>query len=160
MMRIVLLQLVLFLCAVSACKEETKDTAITVAADCGCAAYYDTLIVLPNAFTPNNDGKNDVFRPFFYKIPDSYAMSIKNLKDNKVVFTADNVADGWDGKWNGSVYLGNYEAVISYTINGNNYNKTACFSAVNCILNSKCRFLDQYIDKSGFTEASLETACP
>lgn len=159
-MRILFLHFTLLLFVFSSCKEETKDTAITVAADCGCAAYYDSLIVLPNAFTPNNDGKNDVFRPFFYKIPDSYTMSIKNLKDNKVVFTADNVADGWDGKWNGTVHQGNYEAVLSYTINGNNYNKTVCVSLVDCILNSKCRFLDQYIDKSGFTEVSLETACP
>ena len=54
---------------------------------------------MPNAFTPNNDGKNDVFRiPLSYPVKLN-SFSIYNRWGNKV-FTTSDVSQGWDGSWN------------------------------------------------------------
>jgi gliding motility-associated-like protein len=144
-----------------ACKKKvTEPAAVTLPADCGCAAYYDSLIVIPNAITPNGDGSNDEFRPFFYKIPDVYSISIINPKDGKTVFTATEVADGWNGKTNGKVEQGRFEANINFTVSGKNYNKIICVSVVNCVLNNNCHFLDEYLDGKGFTAPTMEKKCP
>lgn len=145
--------------AFASCKEEKKDTAITIAADCGCGAYYDSLVVIPNAFSPNDDGSNDMLRPFFYKIPDSYSLKILNAKDGNVVFTSSNVADGWDGKWNGTIHQGKYNIELDYAVGGKNYSKKMCVSVLGCLLNNNCKFLDQYIEGSGFSGSSLEKSC-
>jgi gliding motility-associated-like protein len=69
----------------------------------------DCRITVPNAFSPNGDGKNDLF-----KIP-----FITNLKENNVVvfnrwgkkvFEADNYANTWDGE---NLPSGTYFYVVS-----------------------------------------------
>jgi gliding motility-associated-like protein len=81
---------------------------IFVKSSYGCSGY-DTMRVLvvpsayftmPTAFTPNGDGKNDLFRP--------KAVGYKTLKYFKVynrfgqeVFYGQSIEDGWDGTWNG-----------------------------------------------------------
>jgi gliding motility-associated-like protein len=60
--------------------------------------FYDTgFLYIPNAFTPNKDGKNDVF-----KIPGksihNYEMTIYNRWGEQVFFTT-NAAEGWDGTY-------------------------------------------------------------
>ena len=61
----------------------------------GIAPYID----VPNAFTPNGDSKNDVFKaviPFGVQILE---MTIVNRWGQKV-FTEGNTNNGWDGKFN------------------------------------------------------------
>jgi gliding motility-associated-like protein len=57
---------------------------------------------VPNAFSPNDDGVNDVFRPFFktnaLKIT-QYQMQIYNRWGN-LLFTSFDITKGWDGKMN------------------------------------------------------------
>ncbi len=73
----------------------------------GC---YDTIIkkivvgedygiYCPNAFTPNADGLNDVFRPKGFGIT-KYSLMIFNRWGEKV-FQSSNIEDGWDGKFQG-----------------------------------------------------------
>ena len=150
--------LTLFICACK--KKQTPVVAVTLPPDCACNAFYDSLIVVPNAITPNGDGSNDELRPFFYKIPDVYSIVVTNPKDGKVVFTAAEVADGWNGRTNGKLEEGRFEVDITYTLSGKTYKKQMCVSVVKCVLNSNCRFLDQYLDGQGFTAPTLEVKCP
>ncbi|HWB28656.1 MAG TPA: gliding motility-associated C-terminal domain-containing protein [Chitinophagaceae bacterium] len=59
---------------------------------------YDNMYI-PNAFTPNNDGHNDVFRilPF-----DNYTLNhfIIYNRWGKAVFSTTNPGEGWDGRFN------------------------------------------------------------
>ena len=86
---------------------------------------------VPNVFTPNGDGVNDVFVPISNKLleflPNIISYKLKIIdKTNKVVFTTDRFEDNWNGTINGielesDVYI--YKIVISHqssieTING------------------------------------------
>ena len=53
-------------------------------------------VFFPNAFTPNNDGLNDIFKPLFSFLPRSYYFSIAD-KWGRVLFETDNHGIGWDG---------------------------------------------------------------
>ncbi len=55
--------------------------------------YYD----LPNVFTPNGDGINDLFKPYPYKYVDKINMTIYNRWGN-VVFKTEDPDINWDGK--------------------------------------------------------------
>jgi gliding motility-associated-like protein len=55
--------------------------------------YY----VLPNVFTPDNDGKNDLFVPFPYRFVDHIELTVFNRWGNKVFETNDK-----DIKWKGT----------------------------------------------------------
>jgi len=69
-------------------------------------------LIMPNAFTPNGDGHNDVF-----KIPSSTNISLQefsiyNRWGNKV-FSTNNVGQGWDGNVNGvKQAMGEYIYVV------------------------------------------------
>ncbi len=52
---------------------------------------------LPNVFTPNGDGKNDVFHPYPYQFIDHVDMTITN-RWGKVVFESNDPDLNWDGK--------------------------------------------------------------
>ena len=58
------------------------------------------LELMPNGFTPNGDGKNDVFR-----IPPGYSIELTEFSvfdrwGNKI-FTTKDAGKGWDGTTNG-----------------------------------------------------------
>jgi gliding motility-associated-like protein len=57
-------------------------------------------IFFPNAFTPNGDGLNDRFeaKGLFIK---NFKMNVYN-KAGALIFTSNNLSDGWDGNENGS----------------------------------------------------------
>lgn len=77
-------------------------------------------ILIPNAFTPNGDGINDLFRiPAGVKI-DMESFSIYNRWGNKV-FTTHKRYDGWDGNYNGKKSA---PGTYIYIINGKKNNKT------------------------------------
>jgi gliding motility-associated-like protein len=54
----------------------------------------------PNAFTPNADGKNDVFRPVCFFIPESYLLVVFDRYGGKV-FESRDPDNGWTGEMNG-----------------------------------------------------------
>jgi gliding motility-associated-like protein len=77
---------------------------------CPDTAYSDLtirpqlLIWIPNAFTPNSNGNNDVFGPVFSD--PSYVVSYQMLVFDRwgnMVFTTDDPYRSWDGKMNGTM---------------------------------------------------------
>jgi gliding motility-associated-like protein len=84
--------------------------------------WGDCPFYIPNAFTPNADGKNDSFgllngvtlQHFSMKVYDRYG---------QVIFKTDNVSDKWDGKYKGKAMpAGSYAWQVTY-INGLGYTK-------------------------------------
>ncbi len=61
----------------------------------------------PNAFTPDGDGLNDVFKPEHLFIKE-YSLNIFN-RWGELIFSSDDIDTGWDGLVNGEAALeGNY----------------------------------------------------
>ncbi len=53
-------------------------------------------VFVPNAFTPDNNGKNDLFKPSFAVLPSKYSFIIYNRYGAKIWQTT-NVSEGWNG---------------------------------------------------------------
>lgn len=74
-------------------------------------------VLVPNAFTPNGDGLNDVFRPLFMGFePSNYKMDIYN-KWGQHIYTTQDLGGGWDGRVNGEpVPVDTFVYIISYEV--------------------------------------------
>ena len=71
-------------------------------------------IFIPNAFSPNNDGENDIFMPQA-DCSSGFMMQVYN-KWGAVVYTTTNVEEGWDGTYLGKpAAVGNYSYLIFYS---------------------------------------------
>lgn len=85
----------------------------------------ESVIWIPNAFTPNGDGKNDVFSAVGKSIS-CYSLMIFN-RWGELLFTSDNINNGWNGTYKGKpVPDGVYVWKISYCgiKNNSTYEKT------------------------------------
>jgi gliding motility-associated-like protein len=72
------------------------------------------LIAVPTAFTPNNDGRNDFFRPHNALKADNYDFRVYN-RWGQLVFQTRNWQDKWDGKINGQAQpAGVYVWMLKY----------------------------------------------
>lgn len=66
--------------------------------------FEDTWVYIPNAFTPNEDGINDFFKPSLQNVDvEDYKFTIFNRWGTKVFETTD-VNQGWNGAESGSEY--------------------------------------------------------
>lgn len=73
-----------------------------------------TILTMPNVFTPDGDGINDIFRPATTGEPTSFSMEIRN-RWGQEVFRTGSVGNGWDGKVQGNpVPNGTYFWVVNY----------------------------------------------
>ncbi len=98
---------------------------LTVSSSAGCTAYDDVKVVfltqpiIPNAFSPNGDGINDV-----WNIPslESFGNSIVQVfnRYGKIVFNSTGYHKPWDGTYNGSALP---VGVYYYLINAGNGKK-------------------------------------
>ncbi|OWY22940.1 hypothetical protein C7N43_23115, partial [Sphingobacteriales bacterium UPWRP_1] len=101
-----------------------ETTTYVVSSDDACSeAVSFTVIVtpagekllVPNAFSPNNDGENDVFNVFSSQLLNSFTLYIYNRWGN-LVFETNNPAEGWDGTYNGKEQeIGVYVYAIKYS---------------------------------------------
>lgn len=66
--------------------------------------FQEVIYFVPNAFTPNNDGYNNVFKPILASgfDPDDYRLLIFN-RWGEIMFESNNHEIGWDGTYNGAV---------------------------------------------------------
>jgi gliding motility-associated-like protein len=71
------------------------------------------FVFVPNAFTPNGDGLNDVFLPQTRNLS-YYQLSIVN-RWGEIVFTTKNPQQGWDGK---DAQADVYVVLINYKVDG------------------------------------------
>lgn len=82
--------------------------SVTIFPNCGFPVY------IPNAFTPNNDGRNDVFR-----IPGLHSQHLLNLtvynRFGEKIFNTSDPSKGWNGMRNGVLQqAGTYIYLIRY----------------------------------------------
>lgn len=74
-------------------------------------------IRVPNAFTPNGDGKNDLFLAMLDQVPSSYELKVIN-RWGKEVFSSLDPKEGWDGNLNGKPVTSDvYIYTIKSTLN-------------------------------------------
>ncbi len=74
----------------------------------GCRLYdtihitvqEDPLVLLPNAFTPNGDGINDLFKPIILGHFDLHEFKVFN-RWGMLVFQSTQIGQGWDGTYGG-----------------------------------------------------------
>ena len=108
-------------------------------ADGTCEAYCATYTVsigasaleCPNAFSPNDDGVNDIWKVSYRSLTDFHC-EIFNRNGQRIC-GFDNPSDGWDGTWNGKkVKSGVYYYVITATgADGKKYKKSGDINIIN-----------------------------
>ncbi len=77
--------------------------------------YKGPDIYVPSAFTPNGDGKNDIFKPIPVGVKQIKHFSVFN-RNGLLVYTTANMNEGWDGRYAGvdqpgAVYVWVVEAI-------------------------------------------------
>lgn len=101
---------------------------LNVIDDIGCTGkdsiYVDVHlcceIYLPDAFSPNGDGRNDKFRVISGGTHTVKSFVVLN-RYGQVVFETKDQNEGWDGRFNGVAQdLGTYMYYIKYTCNDDN----------------------------------------
>ena len=86
---------------------------------------------VPNSFTPNNDGVNDLFKPVVIGI-DYYELIITN-RWGETVFSSSDVNESWDGYHNGKIApKGTYKCEVIYSKN-NDIIKSSHYENINLI---------------------------
>lgn len=88
----------------------TQDTIVIQQQYCNC------MVEMPTAFTPNGDGKNDIFRPI---VPQSCPLQTYMLQIysrwGELIFSSHNTNLGWDGTYKGHpVEIGTYQYQLNY----------------------------------------------
>jgi gliding motility-associated-like protein len=88
--------------------EGTTEFVLTAIDDIGCTDDDNVIIktadgpqiYVPNAFTPNGDGLNDVFRPTYIGVKKVMVFAVYNRYGEKV-FETHLPNKGWNGKYKG-----------------------------------------------------------
>ncbi|HEY2722210.1 MAG TPA: T9SS type B sorting domain-containing protein, partial [Chitinophagaceae bacterium] len=89
-----------------------KDSVVVNDRQCAVGFY------MPTAFTPNNDGKNDVYRPMLFGNVIQFRFTIYD-RWGKKIFETNDVQKGWDGKLNGTVAASDvYVWLCRYQLSG------------------------------------------
>ncbi|RAJ77394.1 gliding motility-associated-like protein [Chitinophaga dinghuensis] len=75
---------------------------------CGCDVY------VPTAFSPNGDGRNDLFRPVVYCAASKYYFQVFN-RWGQLIFSSHNPGEGWNGMVGGRrAEVGGYLWMLEY----------------------------------------------
>ncbi len=98
----------------------TENTCVST--DTVNVVWGDCPFFIPNAFTPNNDGKNDYFGVLNSFSLLNFSMKIYN-RYGQVIFSTNNISDKWDGKYKGKTMpVGTYPWSVVY-VNIQGYTK-------------------------------------
>jgi len=111
----------------------------TVTAVNKCGRVQDTMLVknifcdiwVPNAFTPNNDGQNDVFRVLGNTGRlEGFGLGIFNRWGERIFYTRDKYK-GWNGTQDGkAVLMGTYVYLLEYSLDGKPYVQKGSFHLI------------------------------
>jgi gliding motility-associated-like protein len=71
-----------------------KDTVVVYPKECMKGLY------VPTAFSPNGDGRNDLFRPLLFGNLKHFQFTVYN-RWGKIIFQSSDLQKGWNGKVNG-----------------------------------------------------------
>jgi gliding motility-associated-like protein len=120
-------------------------------------------IYMPNAFTPNSDGLNDVSRPYTQDVT-AIAFTIYD-GDNNVMFTTTTLGQGWTTTSSPDTWSTYYYKIQVTTAGGHHIGKCGELYKLSCfpgsIPKSSLYFEDQ-LTPIGFTIVTLESmgTCP
>lgn len=92
----------------------STDTITVSQTKCHCTLY------VPNAFTPNQDGLNDLFKPLYHCEIGEYSFRIFN-RWGELLYESADPAEGWNGLYKGHVVkqdIYNYQLGYKPIING------------------------------------------
>lgn len=90
----------------------TVDTTVIDRDEC------ESYVTFPTAFSPNNDGNNDVFRAKYSANLNTFRILVYNRWGERV-FESDDVREGWDGYYKGMLQNNSVFAwMCEYTFNG------------------------------------------
>ncbi len=114
--------------------QQTTVYTITAGRSLNCVTVKNTEVVIkncpqtvfiPNSFTPNNDTRNDIFKPIISQPLAFYRFAIYN-RYGQTIFETGNQQLGWDGIFKGSRQpQGGYIYQCSYRFAGNTVQKNA-----------------------------------
>ncbi|MEC7878292.1 MAG: gliding motility-associated C-terminal domain-containing protein [Bacteroidota bacterium] len=92
-----------------------------------CVTSQDNYnpIPIPTAFTPNDDGLNDEFKPYDSGVSD-FKMLIFN-KFGEKIFESNDINLGWDGYFNGKIVQGSYVYKMEFVLDSKNVVQTGKF---------------------------------
>ncbi len=169
--------LLLFIFA--ACNDDedmtTDPNASPVESCCAIDAQSETVagrnIYVPNVFTPDADGINDLFFPFVtgeggeisnFRIDDTDGNTV-HQRTNYVPFNLDNA---WDGTFNGNTLAGVFDYVVTVRIDTEELTVRGQVCSLPCFQNAdpyesfsavdNCRFATQH-NGMGAADTSLES---
>lgn len=120
---------------------ETELVVIEVSNECGTAIDEAWLhvescyeVFIPNAFTPNDDGRNDLYGPVTSQSLLEFKFWIYD-REGSLVFRSNDINDKWDGKINGKfgrsgVYIFKYEYISAFDSERKRQTKTGHFTLV------------------------------
>lgn len=99
---------------------QTGIYSLTITNDCGSKTNNIEIkkgvcqIYVPNGFSPNNDGLNDVFKAYFGENITVFSLQVYNRWGEKV-FESNDINKGWNGKYKGMIQDSNlYIWLIRY----------------------------------------------
>ena len=101
----------------------TEPGIYSIKATNGMCSDKDEIIVdecssevwFPTAFSPNNDGSNDLFKPVSLRTINYYKIRVFN-RWGQLIFESDDVKKGWNGTANGKPCpSGNYPFIAEYS---------------------------------------------
>ncbi len=95
---------------------EGKDSIMVKTKSCPMEIFF------PNAFSPNKDGINDIFKPVIISTPVIYQFSIYN-RFGQLIFKTSDPGEGWDGMaGNTAQETGAYVWICKYQFSGGKKN--------------------------------------